>query len=95
MNWLSWGLVTAGHVWQSGSWTYWPYLRTVYRRIKTCVPLVYDHLRQTCRHGPPVVQLIQDLRTVLMIDVPAMFSFGPLWHRNHLVYKRIMHVNHC
>ena len=95
MNWLSWGLVTAGHVWQSGSWTYWPYLRTVYRRIKTCVPLVYDHLCQTCRHGPPVVQLIQDLRTVLMIDVPAMFSFGPLWHRNHLVYKRIMHVNHC
>ena len=92
----SWGLVSAGRVWNAGSDKHGYQIRTVYNRVKTCAPHVYDHLRQTCRHGPPVVQLIQNLRTVLMIDVKAMFSYGPFWHGSHLKFMKLgTHVNHC
>ena len=93
---LTWGLVSAGHVWKRGTGIDGSRLRTVYSQIKTCIPRLYDHLRHTCRHGPPVVQLIQDLRVVLMIDAPTIFSTGTLWHFCHLDYKkRRIHVNHC
>ena len=96
---LSRGLVSAGRMWHYG------YVfkngissRTVYNRVKSCVPHVYDHLRQSpiCRRGPLLVQLIQDLRVVLMIDVPAISSSGPLWHWSHLKSNRLgIQVNHC
>ena len=93
---LPWGLVLAGRMWDYiFNFNGMP-LRIVYDRIKTCVPHVYDHLRQTCRRGPPVVQLIQDLRVTLMIDVPSMSSRGPAWFVNHIKMMRLgIHVNHC
>ena len=95
---LSWGLVSAGRMWLYGYKNGFSY-RTVYNRVKSCVPHVYDHLRQspTCRPGPLlVVQLIQDLRVVLMIDVPAISSYGPLWHFARLTANRFgTKVNHC
>ena len=94
---ISWGLVSAGLVWNSVSNDYAPYLSTVYNQVKSCVPLVYDHLRQTCRHGPPVVQLIQDLRAVLMIDATAMLSYGSFWHEYHIMTEEagLQVGDHC
>ena len=79
----SWGLVSAGRVWDFRRIDDESTLHKVYNRVKTCIPPLYDHLRQTCRHGAPVIQLIQDLRVVLMIDAPAMFSVGPFWRTNN------------
>ena len=96
MAWLSWGLVSAGRVWNQSFITDGSNLRTLYYRIKKCSLRLYDHLLQTCRHGPPVVQIIQDLRAVLMIDGPAMFSWGPIWHQNHLMLEKLgQQVDHC
>ena len=93
---LSWSLVSAGRIFHYDTFTDGLKWSTVYSRIKQCFPRLYDHLRHTCRHGPPVVQLIQDLRTVLKIDAPAMFSLGVYWHQAHLHFKRIgIRVNHC
>ena len=98
MGLLSWGLVSAGRIWNSGTGPlrYGPRLRTVYERMNNCIPRLYDHLRQTCRYGPPVVQLIQDLRVVLMIHAPAMFSMGPFWQKCHKKYvEEGVKVNRC
>ena len=94
---LSWGLISAGRGWMgdASGMVLESILHTVYKKIKTCVPRLYDHLRQTCRHGPAVVQLIQDLRVVLMIDAPAISSSGPLWHLTHSYQKPEMQVNQC
>ena len=93
---FSWGLVSAGRMWQYDPEWDGLKLRIAYNRIKTCVPRLYDHLRQTCRYGPPVVRLIQDIRTVLVIDVPGIFSWGPLWLPIQLHYKKMgIYVNHC
>ena len=96
MGLFSWGLVSAGRMWQYDTDLDGSKLRIAYNRIKTCVPRLYDHLRQTCRHGPPVVRLIQDLRTVLMIDVPAIFSWGLVWRSTHFNYMTFgIHVDQC
>ena len=96
MDGLSWGLVSAGRVWDYHSLIDGSHLRTVYKRIKRCIPLLYDHLRRTCKHGNSVVQLIQDLRIVLMMNAPAMYSTGSIWHQVHLKYERVgILVDHC
>ena len=77
---MSWGLLTASRLWgyadiNNLGATY----RAIYPRIKQCSRLVYDHLSKTCRHGPPVVRLIQDIRTVLSISQSDINSFGLGW----------------
>ena len=59
------------------------YLNAIYPRIKQCSKLVYDHLSKTCRHGPPVVRLIQDIRTVLSISQSDINSLGLAWQTNY------------
>ena len=94
---MSWGLLTASRLWHVAyiknlGATY----RAIYPRIKECSKLVYDHLSKTCRHGPPVVRLIQDIRTVLSISQSDMNSSGLLWqgtHKRMITYKQ--YVNHC
>ena len=81
---MSWGLLTASRLWgftsivDEGA-TY----RAIYPRIKQCSKLVYAHLSKTCRHGPPVVRLIQDIRTVLSISQSDVNSNGFIWHLSH------------
>ena len=81
---MSWGLLTASRLW---SHAYVNNLgatnRAIYPRIKQCSKLVYDHLYKTCRHGPPVVRLIQDIRTVLSISQPDVNSQGLMWQSVH------------
>ena len=77
---MSWGLLTASRLWGYANInnlgaTY----RAIYPRIKQCSRLVYDHLSKTCRHGPPVVRLIQDIRTVLSISQSDINSDGLSW----------------
>ena len=99
MDWLSWGLVSVGRFWDYGSNGVYGIGHTypqVYNKAKMCSLLLYNHLRQTCRYGPRVVQLIQDLRVVLMIDVPAIFSMGILWSGEHAYLESMgIHLNHC
>ena len=81
---MSWGLLTASRLWSHSyanneGATY----RAIYPRIKQCSKLVYDHLSKTCRHGPPVVRLIQDIRTVLSISQSDINSEGQFWQRAH------------
>ena len=85
-RYMSWGLLTASRLWNYGYYynlgdTY----RTIYPRIKQCSKLVYDHLSKTCRHGPPVVRLIQDMRTVLIISQPDINSYGLGWQTAHQI----------
>ena len=83
---MSWGLLTASRLWGSflennlGA-TY----RAIYPKIKQCSKLVYDHLSKTCRHGPPVVRLIQDIRTVLSISQSDINSHGLVWQNVHKI----------
>ena len=97
MGYMSWGLVSAGRVLGYEYYSRLGHdLRSVYGPIKDCSRRLYDHLSQTCRHGRPVVQLIKDLRTVLMMDLPGIFSYGPFWDRGHAILKRYeIHVNQC
>ena len=86
---ISWGLITASRLWfrahgDNLGATY----RDIYPRIKQCSKLVYDHLSRTCRHGPPVVRLIQDLRTVLSISQTDINSNGPGWLTYHQLMKK-------
>ena len=81
---MSWGLLTASRPWynyciNNEGATY----RAIYPRIKQCSKLVYDHLSKTCRHGPPVVRLIQDIRTVLSISQSDINSRGLYWQSTH------------
>ena len=81
---MSWGLLTASRLWSHAyvnnlGATY----RSIYPRIKQCSKLVYDHLSVTCRHGPPVVRLIQDIRTVLSISQSDINSRGLTWQKAH------------
>ena len=81
---LSWGLLTASRLWSHAylnnlGATY----RAIYPRIKQCSKLVYDHLSKTCRHGPPVVRLIQDIRTVLSIGQADINNHGIVWQTVH------------
>ena len=97
MDHLSWGLISAGRNWEFGTTGIYagPY-RQAYDKIKRCSLRLYDHLRQTCRHGPPVVQLIQDLRVVLQIDIPGIFSEEPIWKKDHWwMQQHRQHVNNC
>ena len=81
---MSWGLLTASRLWgfryinKLGA-TY----RSIYPRIKQCSKLVYDHLSKTCRHGPPVVRLIQDIRTVLSISQSDINNRGLIWETEY------------
>ena len=94
---MSWGLITASRVW---SYSYinnrGSIYRAVYPRIKECSKLVYDHLSVTCRHGPVVVRLIQDIRTVLSIGQSDINSFGEGWQTlHHGMAKYKQHVLQC
>ena len=81
---MSWGLFTASRL-----MSYFCYNNlgatycAIYPRIKQCSKLVYDHLSKTCRHGPPVVRLIQDIRTVLSISQSEINSHGLFWQLAH------------
>ena len=95
---MSWGMITASRVWgykyfNSLGFTY----QTIYPRIKQCSKLVYDHLSNTCRHGPPVVRLIQDLRTVLMFNQHQIAGHGLFWLNFHqvMINKYNQHVGQC
>ena len=94
---MSWGLITASRLWSFGYFnnlgaTY----RDIYPRIKQCSKLVYDHLSRTCRHGPPVVRLIQDLRTVLSISQSDINNRGPSWQDEHqFMRKNKQYVLQC
>ena len=81
---MSWGLLTASRLW---SHAYTNNLgatnREIYPRIKQCSKLLYDHLSKTCRHGPPIVRLIQDIRTVLSIGQSDINSVGLSWQTAH------------
>ena len=81
---MSWGMLTASRLWGI---TFGNNLgatnRAIYPRIKQCSKLVYDHLSKTCRHGPPLVRLIQDLRTVLSISQSDINSYGLAWQSAH------------
>ena len=94
---MSWGLITASRVW---TFYYGNDLGTIYRavypRIKECSKLVYDHLSRTCRHGPVVVRLIQDIRTVLSIGQSDINSHGLEWQTpHHIMTKDKQHVLQC
>ena len=85
---MSWGLLTASRIWSHAyvkheGVTY----RAIYPRIKQCSKLVYDHLSVTCRHGPPVARLIQDIRTVLSISQSDINSEGLIWQSTHEIMK--------
>ena len=94
---MSWGLITASRLWGNAyinnlGATY----RAIYPRIKQCSRLVYDHLTRTCRHGPPVVRLIQDIRTVLSIGQSDINSDGLMWQAEHEVMRQWkQHVSQC
>ena len=89
-NKMSWRLLTASRLWglisvnKLGA-TY----RAIYPRVKQCSKLVYDHLSKTCRHGSPVVRLIQDIRTVLSISQSDINSEGMTWGEDHQVMIRL------
>ena len=56
---MSWGLITASRLWIYESPNKLGItFQAINPRIKQCSKLVYDHLSNTCRHGPPVVRLI-------------------------------------
>ena len=94
---MSWGLLTASRLWGHAhinnlGATY----HAIYPRIKQCSKLVYDHLSKTCRHGPPVVRLIQDIRTVLSISQLDINSLGLSWQTIHKLMKEDkQHVLQC
>ena len=96
-RYMSWGLLTASRLWSHAyvnneGATY----RAIYPRIKQCSKLVYDHLYKTCRHGPPVVRLIQDMRTVLSISQSDINSLGLIWQREHQLMTRWkQYVSQC
>ena len=96
-SWMSWGLLTASRLWEHANInsigaTY----RAIYPRIKQCSKLVYDHLSKTCRHGPPVVRLIQDIRTVLIIGQLDINSYGMDWQPFHpYMIKNKQYLLHC
>ena len=96
-QYMSWGLLTASRLWSHGygnnlGATY----RAIYPRVKQCSKLVYDHLSKTCRHGPPVVRLIQDIRTVLSISQSDINSLGQVWQTNYqLMTRRKQYVLEC
>ena len=86
---MSWGLITASRLWFiSHGYNLGATYRDIYPRIKQCSKLVYDHLSRTCRYGPPVVQLIQDLRTVLSISQSDINSGGMIWQDEHQLMIR-------
>ena len=97
-TYMSWGMITASRLWaidyvnKLGTTS-----QAIYPRIKQCSKLVYDHLSNTCRHGPPVVRLIQDLRTVLMFNQHHIASFGLVWLYEHqdMINKYNQHVGQC
>ena len=94
---MSWGLLTASRLWSHAygnnlGATY----RAIYPRIKQCSKLVYDHLSKTCRHGPPVVRLIQDILTVLSISQSDITSVGLMWQTEHQVMIQLkQYVSQC
>ena len=89
---MSWGLLTASRLWGIAYiYNLGATYRAIYPRIKQCSKLVYDHLSKTCRHGPPVVRLIQDIRTVLSISQSDITSKGNVWqgeHKNMIGHKQ-------
>ena len=81
---MSWRLITASRVWSYiNIYNLGATYRAIYPRIKQCSKLVYDHLSKTCRHGPPVVRLIQDIPTVLSISQSDINSLGLVWQAIH------------
>ena len=98
MDRLSWGLVSTGRNWDFGYFnTLGLRYRQAYAQTKICSLRLYDHLSQTCKHGPPVVQLIQDIRVFLVIDVRGIMSDGMVsYHIAHLYMQALkQYVNQC
>ena len=98
MDRLSWGLVSTGRNWDFGHYNKVGLrYRQAHAQTKMCSLRLYDHLRETCRHGPPVVQLIQDIRVFLTIDVRGILSDGIVsWHNDSLNMKVLrQRVNQC
>ena len=97
MNFLIWGMVSGGRMWPVIHLS--PYFGArkyeVYQWIKFCSKKMYDVLSQTCRGGPAVVELIQDLRIILRIDVASMFSDGFAWEVLHKQAYRWEQVGFC
>ena len=97
-DYMSWGMITASRLWSGVNVTKLGLtFKTIYPRIKQCSKLVYDHLSNTCRHGPPVVRLIQDLRTVLMFNQHHIAIIGLTWLDYHQDMINIynQHVGQC
>ena len=94
---MSWGMITASRIWgQAYVDKLGITFKAIYPRMEQCSELVYDHLSKTCRHGPPVVRLSKDLRTVLMFNQHHIASYGLLWlDYHHDSMKFDQHVGQC
>ena len=95
---MSWGMITASRVWENANTNKFSItFQAIYLRIKQCSKLVYDHLSNTCRHGTPVVRLIEDLCTVLMFNQHQIASIGIAWLEEHLdmINTYNQHVGQC
>ena len=99
MNCLSWGIISAGRSWRTifENDNLGDVHHSIYQQVKLCSHKVYDKLRRTrtCKPGPEVVQLIQDLRTVLMIDLASIFSNGKTWLYSYDQTKKYFQDNQC
>ena len=95
---MLWGMITASRLWDTRYINKFGITsKAIYPRIKQCSRLVYDHLSNTCKHGPPVVRLIQDLRTVLMFNQHHITSYGLQWLDEHqdMIKRFNQHVGQC
>ena len=94
---MSWELITASRLWSHANVDYkFATYRAIYPRIKQCSKLVYDHLSKTCRHGRPVVRLIQDIRTVLSISQSDINSDGLDWQTAHQIMTQLkQYISQC
>ena len=97
MNFLTWGMVSGGRMWPMIHLS--PYVGErkyeVYQWIKFCSKKIYDVLSQTCPGGVAVVELIQDLRIILKVDVAPMFSNGSGWELMRRLAYRWEQVGFC
>ena len=94
---MSWGLLTASRLWGNANITnLGATYSAVYPRMKQCSKLVYNHLSVTCRHGPAVVRLIQDIRTILSISQSDIDSRGLLWLTEYeIMIEDKQYVSEC
>ena len=95
---MSWGFISAGRMWSQllNQTEIGTTHDKIYSHVKLCAQQVYSKLAGTCRYGLEVVQLIQDVRTLLRIDLAGIFSNGHDWYVSHLKLDDLgQHVNQC